>query len=263
MPSPPPAPVARRRSLRGQPRGHGAAAARRRRRVGCAAGAGRKLGERDAVEGRTSQTAQGARAVRPSGACRRAALRRSAFARAAPSLTATGAARTGGRQGAARRRARPGHLPGARGGARAAAAAASQGQGAARQPRAERQRVEHQRVGGTHAATRHWQLKARAVPPAQEVRLFVGCALGNVLRIRAPEVPYEDDDVLKARVRATAACAALAATLARALMTARDVCLRASRPVSRGRTCTASSWRASACWRSPPPAVASTAPRAC
>jgi hypothetical protein len=33
----------------------------------------------------------------------------------------------------------------------------------------------------------------------QEVRLLVGCALGSVLRIRAPEVPYEEDETLKAR----------------------------------------------------------------
>jgi hypothetical protein len=33
------------------------------------------------------------------------------------------------------------------------------------------------------------------------VRLLVGCALGNVLRIRAPEVPYEADETLKARRR--------------------------------------------------------------
>jgi len=31
------------------------------------------------------------------------------------------------------------------------------------------------------------------------VRLLVGCALGDMLRIRAPEVPYESDDTLKAR----------------------------------------------------------------
>jgi hypothetical protein len=37
--------------------------------------------------------------------------------------------------------------------------------------------------------------------PRQEVRLLVGCALGNVLRIRAPEVPYEADETLKARAR--------------------------------------------------------------
>ena len=47
----------------------------------------------------------------------------------------------------------------------------------------------------------------------QEIRLLVGCALGDLLRIRAPEVPYESDDTLKARAareraarRAGAAC---------------------------------------------------------
>ena len=33
----------------------------------------------------------------------------------------------------------------------------------------------------------------------QEIRLLVGCALGDMLRICAPEVPYESDETLKAR----------------------------------------------------------------
>jgi hypothetical protein len=36
-------------------------------------------------------------------------------------------------------------------------------------------------------------------PLCQEIRLLTGCALGDLLRIRAPEVPYETDEQLKAR----------------------------------------------------------------
>ena len=40
---------------------------------------------------------------------------------------------------------------------------------------------------------------AQTPSTAQEIRLLVGCALGDMLRICAPEVPYESDETLKAR----------------------------------------------------------------
>jgi len=52
---------------------------------------------------------------------------------------------------------------------------------------------------GTQCVRRELRLYWLTAPPTQEVRLLVACALGELLRICAPDMPFEDEAVQKVR----------------------------------------------------------------